>query len=534
MVDAQAPGLAARVRELGAIPGSRARLAGRGCWRSARCSICSTRAGCAASGCRTALAATVRSRVGLPGSARTGPPVRDRWLVLAQYDTADGRLTTRRIWLHGDGVRPHGAAPLLRGRRPRARAGASGRAGLRGGGVRVPGRRSAAGGPGRAVHGARARAPYGRRGITPSEAAARYGAALRDDPWLDSCPVTLARVIPTPDGDSWQLADADGDLALPLTPSAPLPPRPVAPGRPLRRRPRHGLRRVRPPRLHPADGLGRSEPGERGAAVLTDAVPRTAPAGRRHGPAARRRDGHRTEGTLMTDRASAGDLGGARLGGARHRPRCSGPSGVRRRAGAGPGGARGAAGRGGRGDRAAAGRGCGRRGRRRGRSRRRRTRGRRCRPRRRGGWRCCWPTGPARAAAAAAGHGARPHGAAAPVAGRWRTPTATRRPREALPALLDAARGRTDLRPAALAFAGPRALWLARLNPDWRFALRAAPGGGAALPGPDEPERVRRLWQEGLFAERVALLTAIRAQRPGGRAASCWRRPGRRSGPRTG
>nr|BFD83136.1 DUF5691 domain-containing protein [Streptomyces sp. Xyl84] len=87
-------------------------------------------------------------------------------------------------------------------------------------------------------------------------------------------------------------------------------------------------------------------------------------------------------------------------------------------------------------------------------------------------------------------------------------------PPHALPALLDAARGRTDLRPAALAFAGPRALWLARLNPDWRFALRAAPGGGSALPGPEDTARIRRLWEEGLFAERVALLAAIRQQRP--------------------
>ncbi|MEU3519235.1 DUF5691 domain-containing protein [Streptomyces sp. NPDC006654] len=85
-----------------------------------------------------------------------------------------------------------------------------------------------------------------------------------------------------------------------------------------------------------------------------------------------------------------------------------------------------------------------------------------------------------------------------------------------LPALLDAARGRTDLRPAALAFAGPRALWLARLNQDWRFALRAAPGGGAALPDPEDAAAVRRLWQEGLFAERVALLSALRARDPEG------------------
>ncbi|MFE7167349.1 DUF5691 domain-containing protein [Streptomyces sp. NPDC057616] len=87
-------------------------------------------------------------------------------------------------------------------------------------------------------------------------------------------------------------------------------------------------------------------------------------------------------------------------------------------------------------------------------------------------------------------------------------------PPQTLPALLDAARGRTDLRPAALAFAGPRAVWLARLNPDWRFALRATPGGGTALPEPEDAERTLRLWEEGLFAERVALLSALRAREP--------------------
>ncbi|MFE7269094.1 DUF5691 domain-containing protein [Streptomyces sp. NPDC057623] len=87
-------------------------------------------------------------------------------------------------------------------------------------------------------------------------------------------------------------------------------------------------------------------------------------------------------------------------------------------------------------------------------------------------------------------------------------------PPETLPALLDAARGRTDLRPAALAFAGPRAVWLARLNPDWRFALRSTPGGGASLPHLDDSAEVRQLWQEGLFAERVALLSAIHSREP--------------------
>ncbi|WP_329168998.1 DUF5691 domain-containing protein [Streptomyces sp. NBC_01685] len=89
-----------------------------------------------------------------------------------------------------------------------------------------------------------------------------------------------------------------------------------------------------------------------------------------------------------------------------------------------------------------------------------------------------------------------------------------RAPAELLPALLDAARARTDLRPHVLAFAGPRGLWLAGLNPEWRFALRAS-SRGAQRPGIEDPAAVRRLWEEGLFAERVALLGAVREQDPG-------------------
>ncbi len=88
-----------------------------------------------------------------------------------------------------------------------------------------------------------------------------------------------------------------------------------------------------------------------------------------------------------------------------------------------------------------------------------------------------------------------------------------RAPAALLPALLDAARARTDLRPAALALAGPRALWLARLNDDWKFALRGI-GGAAAIPARRDQEASRRLWEEGLFAERVALLSATRRLDP--------------------
>ncbi|MGW4037516.1 DUF5691 domain-containing protein [Streptomyces sp. NPDC004778] len=88
-----------------------------------------------------------------------------------------------------------------------------------------------------------------------------------------------------------------------------------------------------------------------------------------------------------------------------------------------------------------------------------------------------------------------------------------RAPPALLPALLDAARARTDLRPQALAFAGPRGMWLAGLNPDWKFALRGS-ASGPSQPDLTDPDAVARLWEEGLFAERVALLDTVRAQDP--------------------
>ncbi|MGK5638604.1 DUF5691 domain-containing protein [Streptomyces sp. URMC 126] len=100
--------------------------------------------------------------------------------------------------------------------------------------------------------------------------------------------------------------------------------------------------------------------------------------------------------------------------------------------------------------------------------------------------------------AAANGHGYRP-------------------PDALLPGLLDAARARTDLRPEALAFAGPRGRWLAGLNPRWAYALRAhaaGPGPVTGTPDATDPEELRRLWREGLFAERLAALAAARRRDP--------------------
>ncbi|MFC4032882.1 DUF5691 domain-containing protein [Streptomyces polygonati] len=100
-----------------------------------------------------------------------------------------------------------------------------------------------------------------------------------------------------------------------------------------------------------------------------------------------------------------------------------------------------------------------------------------------------------------------------------------RAPAALLPALLDAARSRTDLRADTLALTGPRGLWLAGLNPEWKYALRVGHAGAAASRPEDERE-TRRIWEEGLFAERVALLTRSRLADPAHALellASTWR-----------
>ncbi|MGW9026959.1 SWIM zinc finger family protein [Streptomyces sp. NPDC055722] len=217
MVDAQAPGLAARVRELGALPSS-----GPG-WPVRLLEECALlhlldRGWLRRERLPDGLAATVRSRVGLPGSP-DGPPARDRWLVLAQYDTSDGRLTTRRIWLYGS---ESGRTALL------LSYGAAGRSPDLALPMGLALDAEVSGYPGagqlRAALGEQFAPPAPTTvrppGVTTAAAAARYGEALQADPWLDSVPVTLSRVIPTPVEESWQLADADGGTALPLTPSA--------------------------------------------------------------------------------------------------------------------------------------------------------------------------------------------------------------------------------------------------------------------------------------------------------------------------
>ncbi|MEY9877662.1 hypothetical protein ABH931_007186 [Streptacidiphilus sp. MAP12-33] len=221
MVDAQAPGLASRARDLGALPASGAQWPARLLEEYALLHLLATgyQRRDALPG---PLAATVRSRVGFTVDSaevlRRSPLVRDRWLVLGSRDGADDRLTTRRLWLRGTesgrdalllsfgrpGVSPELALPT---------------------GLELDA--ELAFHPGtpvlRAALGARHSAPSRPTsphppGTSIDTALGTYAAALGEDPWLDSWPVVIAEATPVPTENGWQLVDATGAVPL-FTPS---------------------------------------------------------------------------------------------------------------------------------------------------------------------------------------------------------------------------------------------------------------------------------------------------------------------------
>ncbi|WP_225847823.1 SWIM zinc finger family protein [Streptomyces sp. HPF1205] len=216
MVDAQAPGLAARVREVGAV------VATGGDWPSRMLEETAllhllARGFLGREGLPGPLADTVRTRVGFTVDAAellAGPTVRGQWLVLSQHDSADDRLTTRRIWLHDEEadrfalLLSFGAA----GRAPELvlPVGTVMDAELAYHPAALPLR--AALGPRHGVQ-APSRVPAG---TTVGTALAAYGSALADDPWLDAFPVLLSPVVPLPGADRWQLADDGSRDAVPV------------------------------------------------------------------------------------------------------------------------------------------------------------------------------------------------------------------------------------------------------------------------------------------------------------------------------
>ncbi len=93
-----------------------------------------------------------------------------------------------------------------------------------------------------------------------------------------------------------------------------------------------------------------------------------------------------------------------------------------------------------------------------------------------------------------------------PVLGQWLESARGKRvPEELLPALLDLAARDKDLRAAVIPVLGRRGLWLARLNPDWCWAVGEAER---------KPEESTDLWQTGTFDVRLGLLRQLRRSDP--------------------
>ncbi|MFS0692504.1 SWIM zinc finger family protein [Streptomyces nitrosporeus] len=217
MVDAQAPGLASRVRGLEGVTASGPDWPVRLLEECALLHLLDS-AWLRREQLPAPLAATVRTRVGLTAPAG-GTPVRDDWLVLARYDTPDGKLTARRTWLYG---RRSGRTTLL------LSFGAAGRppAYAFSVGASVDAVLAPHSGGGRLRSDLVERYDPPSRAVPPppggsvTEATEAYGRALRDDPWLDSWPAVLREVIPVPSKDGWQLVGASDGLALPVVPAA--------------------------------------------------------------------------------------------------------------------------------------------------------------------------------------------------------------------------------------------------------------------------------------------------------------------------
>lgn len=215
LVDAQVPGLADRVRDVGGLLAGRddwpdVLVAEMGRWHLA-VDAWSRRADLPA-----ATAADLRAYLGWPwrsDEAAALPTVADEWIVagVAQGDD-DGRISSQRTWLWGRSTQRWGVVLDF------AAAGASLRVAQVVGSVVTDAVRAYPGSDpvrmafsgAEAVGAERATVP----GTTVDEAVDGVAGVLAADPWRARVPVALTAVVLVDDGQGWWLADATGRLPL--------------------------------------------------------------------------------------------------------------------------------------------------------------------------------------------------------------------------------------------------------------------------------------------------------------------------------
>jgi hypothetical protein len=219
LVDAQAPGLARRVRELAAIPLSGENWPAGMLYRLARIYLL-LEAFSRIDSLPAELQPEVRTQIGWPQNQddlRSQPGLRDCWLVVGQRFTEEDKVRVRRTWLwcHASGR----AALLLDFAAPGQafEGGIAPGAALEAELVFLPGPF-----PQRALvkEQGPARPLDHLPGYTTLEAGlAAYSAALALNPWLDRFLLTLENVTPMRQADSWAVCDSAGHQ-LPLVAAA--------------------------------------------------------------------------------------------------------------------------------------------------------------------------------------------------------------------------------------------------------------------------------------------------------------------------
>ncbi|WP_231387138.1 SWIM zinc finger family protein [Nocardia sp. BMG111209] len=214
MVDAQAPGVAAALRQLPHI------VVVRPDWpvvllrEFGRLHLLAT-AHRRLDELTPALAASVRTHVGYPAVAETvraQPPVRDRWMVLGQRQSEEDRLYTRRVWLRGREsgrwatIVDHSfGSPAFPPDMP-----------LPGTMLDADLHFHPAAAPLRAVWGARHEVAEPFTTVPAARAAGiatalrEHAAALGADPWLRGWPVLLPEVVPVVTENDWYVRESDG------------------------------------------------------------------------------------------------------------------------------------------------------------------------------------------------------------------------------------------------------------------------------------------------------------------------------------
>jgi len=212
MVDAQAPGVANRLRDLAQITDATPDWPSRLTEGLGRLHLL-VRAWQNRTSLPDDLVATVRSHVGFTTRAAevlACPGVTDRWIVVGLRDADEDRVSVRRVWLRGEGGRPAlvlffavGGAPLTSNLYPGTAVDATLHF--------YPGRPALRAVVGERADQAAAVGAWSPESLTVAGARRQWRDALAADPWLAQWPVLVRGELQKAPGTGFGLRDQDGD-----------------------------------------------------------------------------------------------------------------------------------------------------------------------------------------------------------------------------------------------------------------------------------------------------------------------------------